>query len=151
VKLVVSNEGAAILSGAALAAVLGIMLGGAMRPQLIFDERPMGPQMFAAGGGQRSTGPFDPGGGYADYGGNIPSYVTGTDAAQAAYVQAPPIAEEQQQVAENEVVNPDPAPSARATHEEERAPIVVYPSEAGGLAHHAEAPPAGDEAPTITG
>ena len=37
-KFVSTNEGAAILSGAALAAVLGIMLGGSMRPQLIFDD-----------------------------------------------------------------------------------------------------------------
>jgi hypothetical protein len=155
VKLVVSNEGAAILSGAALAAVMGIMLGGAMRPKLIFDERPMGPQMFAAGGGPRSTGPFDPGGGYAGYSGNIPSYVTGTDAAQAAYVQAPPIAEEQRQVAQNETVHTSPVPLSRAPYYEDPPPLVVYPSEAGGSTYHAEtsppAPPPADPAPTITG
>jgi hypothetical protein len=152
VKLVVSNEGAAILCGAALAAVAGLMLGGAMRPQLIFDERPTGPQMFASGGGPRSTGPFDPGGAYADYSGNIPSYVTGTDSAQAAYVQAPPIAEEQRQVAQNDAVKPDPVPSARAPYYEDPPPLVVYPSEAGGSTYRAEAPPPeGDEAPTIPG
>jgi len=149
VKLVVSNEGAAILSGAALAAVLGIMLGGAMRPQLIFDGRPMGPQMFAVGGGPRSTGP------YASYSGNIPSYVTGTDYAQAAYVLAPPIAEEQRQVARNDAVKPDPAPISRAPYYENPPPLVVYPSEAGGSAYHADtaapAPPPEDPAPTITG
>jgi len=155
VKLVVSNEGAAILSGAALAAVLGIMLGGAMRPQLIFDGRPMGPQMFAVGGGPRSTGPFDAGGANASYSGNIPSYVTGTDYAQAAYVQAPPIAEEQRQVARNDAVKPDPAPISRAPYYENPPPLVVYPSEAGGSAYHADtaapAPPPEDPAPTITG
>lgn len=149
-KLLFSNEGAAILSGAVLAAVAGTMLGSAMRPQLIFDERPTGPQMFAVGGGPRSTGLVDAGGADASYSGYAPSLVTGAD---DAYAQAPPIAEEHPRVARNETVSPDPVPLSRAPDYEDPPPIVVYPSEAGGSPYRAEAPPplAGDEAPTITG
>ena len=154
-KFVSTNEGAAILSGAALAAVLGIMLGGSMRPQLIFEGRPMGPQMFADGGGPRSTGPFDLRDAYAAYGGKLPSYVTGTDYAQTAYVEEAPIAEEPQRVAHDDTQAPAPPPLTRAAYGEPPAPIIVYPSVSGGTAYDAEtppppAPPEG-EAPVITG
>jgi hypothetical protein len=149
------REQATILSGAAMAAVAGILLGGAMRPQLIFgDDRPMGPQMFAAGGGERSTGPFDPGGSYAAWGGQLPSYVIGTDYAQQAYVEAPPIAEERRQVASNDIEAPEAVASARAAYDEPPLPKVVYPSIAGGASYHDEAPPPPpppDGDPTIPG
>ena len=151
----VSKQGATILSGAALAAVAGIMLGGAMRPQLIFDGRPNGPQMFANGGGPRSTGPFDPGGAYASYSGEIPSYVIGTDYAQAAYVAAPPVEEDHQQLARNDTPPPEPMSPAHATNNEPPPPLVVYPSLAGGRSYDAgtpEPPPTpDDDPPTITG
>ena len=138
-----------------MAAVVGIMLGGSMRPQLIFDGRPMGPQMFADGGGPRSTGPFDLRDAYAAYGGKLPSYVIGTDYAQKAYVEAPPIAEERQQVAHNDVEEPAPIALARAAYDEPPAPIIVYPSMSGGAAYGGETPPPPappeDEPPVITG
>jgi hypothetical protein len=155
VQTAISNQAATILSGAALAAVAGIMLGGAMRPQLIFDGRPNGPQMFANGGGPRSTGPFDPGGSYASYNGNIPVYVIGTDYAQAAYVAAPPVEEDHQQLARNDASPPEPAALTHAAYAEPPAPLVVYPSLAGGRPYEAETPepppPPEDEAPVITG
>lgn len=151
----ISKRGATILSGAALAAVAGIMLGGAMRPQLIFDGRPNGPQMFANGGGPRSSGPFDPGGSYANYSGELPSYVIGTDYAQAAYVAAPPVEEEHQQLASNETPPPEPAALTPATYDEPPAPLVVYPSMAGGRSYDAEnpepPPPPDADPPVITG
>ena len=160
-KFVSTNEGAGILCGAALAAVMGIMLGGSMRPQLIFDGRPMGPQMFANGGGPRSTGPFDLRDAYAAYGGKLPTYVTGTDYAQAAYVEeAPvaeetPIAEEPRQVAHNDAQGSTPITLARAAYAEPPAPIIVYPSVTGGTAYERETPPPPaapeDEPPVITG
>jgi hypothetical protein len=139
-----------ILSGAAVAAVAGILLGGAMQPQLIFDGRPNGPQMFASGGGPRSTGPFEPGGPNASYSGNLPSYVIGTDYAQAAYVAAPPIEEHHRQLVRNDA----PAPESTAGYDEPPAPLVVYPSLAGGRDYDAETPqpsPPDDDPPTITG
>jgi hypothetical protein len=155
VKAFSTNDGAAILSGAALAAVMGILLGGSMRPQLIFDGRPMGPQMFANGGGPRSTGPFDLRDAYAVYGGKLPSYVVGTDYAQTAYVEAPPIAEDQRQVARDDVEEPAPLTTVRAAYDEPLTPIIVYPSMSGGMAYQGEtAPPPAlpdDEPPVITG
>lgn len=154
VKFAISNEGAVALSGAAMAAVMGIMLGGSMQPQLIFDGRPMGPQMFADGGGPRSTGPFDLRDAYAAYGGKLPSYVIGTDYAQTAYVEEAPIAEEPQ-VAHNDVQEPAPIALARAAYDEPPAPIIVYPSMSGGTAYEGETPPPPappeDEPPVITG
>ena len=128
--------------GAALAAVLGIMLGGSMRPQLIFDGRPMGPQMFADGGGARSTGPFDLRDAYAAYGGKLPTYVTGTDYLQAAYVEEPAPVEEPQSAMRDQAEPLPPAPLTRAAYDEPRTPVVIYPSEAGGFTYRAEAPPA---------
>jgi hypothetical protein len=151
----ISKDNATFLSGAALAAVVGIMLGGAMQPQLAFDGRPMGPQMFAAGGGPRSTGPFDSGASYANYGGGIPEYVIGTDYAQAAYIEAPPIAEERRQVARNDAEPPEPASFSHVAYDEPPLPQVTYPSLAGGAAYDDETPapppPPEDEPPTITG
>jgi hypothetical protein len=146
VKFVTATEGAAILSGAALAAVLGVLLGGSMRPQLIFDGRPMGPQIFAEGGGARSTGPFDMRDAYAAYGGKLPTYVTGTDYLQAAYVDEPAVdepaaAEEPQPAAREQTETQPPAPVARAAYGEPRGPVVIYPSEAGGFVYRAAAPP----------
>ena len=152
----ISNQGATILSGAALAAVAGILLGGAMRPQLIFgDDRPSGPQVLANGGGPRSSGPFDPGGSYASYSGNIPEYVIGTDYAQAAYVAAPPIEEGHQKLASNDTPPAEPTTLTHATYDEPPAPLVVYPSLAGGRSYDAETPepppPPDDDPPVITG
>ncbi|MFI4966931.1 MAG: hypothetical protein ACHP9T_16395 [Caulobacterales bacterium] len=69
----------ALLSGAAAAAVAGVMLGAAMQPHLDADGRPAGPQMFANWTGDRSTGPFDPGTTFVSYHGKVPDYVLGTD------------------------------------------------------------------------
>ena len=69
-----------LLSGAAAAAISGVLLGGAMQPHLdAADGRPAGPQMFANWSGVRSTGPFDPGTTFASYQGRVPEYVMGTD------------------------------------------------------------------------
>lgn len=67
------------LPGAGLALAAGILLGGAMQPELYDGDRPSGPQMIADFAGERSTGPFDPGTTFAAYHGRIPDYVLGTD------------------------------------------------------------------------
>ena len=146
----ISRDNATLLAGAAVAAVVGIMLGGAMQPQLAFEGRPMGPQMFAGGGGPRSTGSIDPGGSYATYSPNLPSYVVGTDSAQSAYVAAAPIADEQ--AAGND---PEPPPPDAAAYDEPPLPEVVYPSLAGSAVYDDETPapppPPEDEPLNITG
>lgn len=62
-----------------MAVMAGILMGGAMKPDLGGDERPQGPQLFAGWSGVRSTGPFDDGLGFARYQGDVPDYVIGTD------------------------------------------------------------------------
>jgi hypothetical protein len=139
-----------LLSGAAAAAITGVLLGGAMQPHLdAADGRPAGPQMFANWSGVRSTGPFDPGTTFAGYPGRVPDYVMGTDwkktmawpderaavsasSSEAAQGDAPP--------AEAPVV------LARAAYEELPPAGHTYPSLSGGEPS-AAAPPSAEEAP----
>jgi len=142
------------LSGAALALVTGILLGGAMQPQLIGgDARPSGPQMFADWAGARSTGPFDPGTTFASYHGAIPDYVMGTDwkrrmtwPDERAAVSAP-----REEVRADDLPAPDPLPEhvalTRAAYEEPPAPAHDYPSLGGARPAVIEVPAAApDEA-----
>jgi len=138
-----------LLSGAAAAAVCGMLLGGAMQPHLdTADARPAGPQMFATWNGARSTGPFDPGAAYAGGQGRVPDYVTGTDGkTTAAWPEeraavSPP--------ARDTAGDDDPPPDeaavvTRAAYDEPPAPPQGYPSLGGaaqGPQSEAEAPPA---------
>lgn len=150
-----------VLAGAALATLAGIMLGGAMRPQLIFDGRPLGPQMMATGGGARANGPFDDSAAYASYSASIPDYVTGTDNveptyAQASYVQpAPPARQDREQTARNDEPPQQRAFSYTRTAYDEPRTEIVYPSVYGGSAYEREAPPPPpppeDDEPAIVG
>jgi len=126
------------LAGAALALVTGILLGGAMQPQLVGDDaRPAGPQMFADWAGARSTGPFDPGTTFASYHGNVPDYVMGTDWKRRmtwpddlAAVSAP-----REEVRADDPPAADPVPEhvalTRAAYEEPPPPPHDYPSIGG--------------------
>jgi hypothetical protein len=126
------KSGLAAIAGAALAAVAGTMLGGAMRPQLVFDGRPLGPQIFAPGGGNRATPSFEPGASYASYGDDVPSYVIGTDNIETAEDEAPLVDDWALATAESET-SPSPVPAfAHATYDDPPLPEVVYPSQAGG-------------------
>ena len=78
-KLFFAGDLKIFLAGAGLALVAGLLLGGAMQPQLYEGDRPAGPQMIADFAGERSTGPFDPGTTFAAYHGQTPDYVLGTD------------------------------------------------------------------------
>jgi len=68
-----------LLAGTAVAITAGVLLGGAMRPELAVGDRPAGPQMFASWSGTRSTGPFDPGTTFVSYPNPAPDYLMGTD------------------------------------------------------------------------
>ena len=65
--------------GAGLAAVAGLLMGAAAKPDLGWDDRPAGPQILAAWGGGRSTGPFDDGAAFSNYKGQLPDFVLGSD------------------------------------------------------------------------
>jgi hypothetical protein len=131
-----------------LALVAGISLGAAMQPQLnVGDDRPAGPQMFAAWGGERSTGPFDSGTSFAAYrGGALPDYVIGTDwkrsqtwtGERAATAEPAP---------RGEAAEP-PREPAQVAYQEPPAEPATYPSVAGGVDYGAQAPaPAEDAGP----
>jgi hypothetical protein len=136
-----------LLAGAGLALVAGLLMGSAMKPDLISDDRPIGPQIFAGWSGNRSTGPFDDSGtssaglSYAAYGSEVPDYVTGTDwkvLASATTAAAPPPARDLQD--ESDAAEPlsdryadtgDYAPAAYVAPEPERE--VRFPSMDGGV------------------
>jgi len=130
--------------GAAMALTCGLMLGGAMRPDLTDDGRPSGPQQLSAFGAERATG--------ADaaapvsYAGPVPDYVLGTDwkrmtsaPAEPAAV-SPPAAQRVALQADDETPGDGDAsagawdPQARPVAYDERrpAPLRRYPSEGGG-------------------
>ncbi len=134
-----------ILAGAAVATIAGVMLGGAMRPQLIFDGRPLGPQMMATSGGSRADGPHDNSAAYANYAASIPDYVTGTDYVQAsaprpAAPDRPERPERVQAWRDDAPAPPQPRTYARTAYDEPRTEV-VYPSVYGGAAYEREAPP----------
>jgi hypothetical protein len=123
------------MGGAAVALIAGVLLGGAMQPNLgETRDGPAGPQMFADWAGERSTGPFDPGTTFVNYQGKMPDYIMGTDwkkrmtwPDERAAVSAAP----------REVVSDDaPAPEApavltRVAYEEPVPAPHAYPSLGG--------------------
>ena len=68
------------LAGAGIVVVAGMMLGGALHPNLAGDDRPLGPQMLLGGSAARSDHIGDPGLSMASYPAALPAYVVGTDA-----------------------------------------------------------------------
>jgi hypothetical protein len=133
-----------LIAGTAVALVGGVLLGGAMRPNLSAadDGRPAGPQMFANWHGA-STGPFDPGATFASYGGEVPDYVLGTDWKKAtawpderAVVSAP-----SREIAHNDETPEEPVTLASSDYADPPPPTRDYPSLNG--AHLSESDDAG--------
>jgi hypothetical protein len=153
----------ALLSGAAVAAIAGVMAGAAMQPQLYAGDRPAGPQMFADWAGARSTGPFDPGTTFVSYRGKIPDYVMGTDWKKSmAWPDERAAVSPPESPPEREVATADDAPApdqsatlTRAAYAEAASPAPAYPSMGGAHPSVTEvAPPtgsSGDDAPAVSG
>lgn len=134
-----------LFAGVGVAAVSGLLLGGAMQPDLRGDERPEGPQIFAGWSGARSTGPFDDGMTLAYYEGQVPDYVVGTDWKQAiAWQETPEIVEAAEDYSAFD--EPEPAPeagvyAADASWQAPAAEPPTYPSMSGGVAYGVDLPP----------
>ncbi len=133
--------------GAALALAMGLMLGGAMHPDLAGDDRPGGPQIILGKAAERSTGPFDPRPQMAGYSGQVPDYVLGTDWKRAANWRpptaavAPPLPE---QVRDDD---PQPPPVlARVAYEDEPPHHHRYPTLGDDLPRRAPVGQAVDDA-----
>ncbi|MCR5880980.1 hypothetical protein [Phenylobacterium sp. J367] len=143
------------LLGIGIAAASGLLLGGAMKPDLGAGDRPEGPQIFAGWSGARSTGPFDDGRTLAYVEGQLPDYVVGTDWKTVAWQEGPepvevaPAAE----ASAFDAAAHEPVQYAAARWEEPPPEAPSYPSLSGGVrydhARPAEAapppPPAFDE------
>lgn len=131
-----------LFSGIGLAALAGMLMGAAMKPQLDLNDRPAGPQVFAGWSATRSTGPFDDGPTFAAYGGEIPDYVLGTDMQRAVawdHAEPPPVDDVPVVLAAAAVIEAEPvgpAASTDATTAPEPEPEpVTYPSLAGGVVY----------------
>jgi hypothetical protein len=126
-----------LFSGIAMASVAGLLLGGAMKPDLGYGDRPEGPQLFAGWSGVRGeTGPFDDGASWAAYGGQIPDYVVGTDWRTASTWPKDLVAYEPQDPPnyyEKALAERPQHPVARYEDEPREEP--VYPSMKGGAAY----------------
>jgi hypothetical protein len=124
-----------LFAGVGMAAVAGLLLGGAMKPNLRGDDRPEGPQMFAGWAGVRSTGPFDPGTSFTAYGDKIPDYVIGTDWQASLYAFRDDVAYEPAPPADYRTeIGSEDVPYVEPYQEPPRAEP-LYPSLAGGATY----------------
>jgi hypothetical protein len=132
------------LSGAAIAAVAGVLLGAAAKPDLASDDRPAGPQMLATVGGERGAGPFadDMGASFASYRGKLPDYVLGTDATKAMSLYPSAEAPPPLKVATLDDPPPPELPATPIADDDPPPPAPSYPSIDGGQAAAAEPTPA---------
>lgn len=127
------------LLGVGIAAAMGVLLGGAMRPQLGVGDRPEGPQMFAGWSGTRSTGPFDDGMTLAYSSGPLPDYVTGTDWKQTtSWPQQPQVTRHDPDADYGSAAPTGSEPSAPIQYagshwQEAPAEAPLYPSVSGGV------------------
>lgn len=129
-----------LYAGAGLALTAGLLMGATMKPQLVTDGRPAGPQIFAGWSAEQPTGPFDDGFVYASYSGQIPDYVLGTDLQK---MMALPVAMYEPQQAEEDYYEapayddlPEPAVAERhAVYAVQASERVAIPSLDGGAAY----------------
>lgn len=128
-----------VLLGAAISAAAGLLMGAAARPDLSADERPEGPQIIAEGADAGSTGPFDDSATLANYKGQLPDYVLGTDWKRSlAPLPSLPEPREERLARNDDAALPDvveytrPAYTHPAYDEPPRRPP-AYPSLQGGV------------------
>jgi len=144
-------------AGAAVALTMGVTTGGAMKPQLVTDQRPAGPQILMGELAERSTGPFDDSSvSVASYGSHLPDYVLGTDMQRQVDMAAAEAAEPEpavQPILEHEIPVEEairPIETVRPEEPEALAEPVSYPSIDGGRDFDRDLPvrPADDVAST---
>lgn len=136
-----------LFSGVAIAAAAGLLLGGALYPNL--DVAGLkAPQILTGGGGPRSTSQASDAG-IGAYNGRVPDYVIGTDALKPQYQILA-----YQEAAEPERANTgepgeamayEPPAEIRATRwQDQPREAALYPSERGNTAYEADLPPPPD-------
>jgi hypothetical protein len=131
------------------------MVGGAMQPHLDdADARPAGPQMLVAWSAERDPGPADPAVNFANYQGNMPDYVMGTDWKKA--MTSPPqriaVSSSSGEDALTDDVAAEPAVAlTRTAFDEPAAPAHAYPSMVGDHPSVIEVPAGEAETPDGAG
>jgi len=129
-----------LIRGVGLAAVAGLLMGAALRPDLN-DHEIGGPQQLIGGGGPRQVAEIqDPG--VAGYAGAVPDYVVGTDYLRA---REPVMVAARTETPEPQVPvydSPDDLPLrvTHATWRDEPRPPPRYPSEAGNEVYDSDLP-----------
>lgn len=140
-----------VLGGVAIAAVSGMLMGAAFRPELNAGGL-IAPQTLLAGGGARSEpqAAIDPG--LARYGDHVPDYVVGVDwlrqqqppvmAPEHDAPEAPPEVEAEATVytSQDQLPRRAGAGAESAWREPMRAPV-SYPSNDGGVVYETDLPP----------
>ena len=137
--LLQSRAARTTLTGVAVAATCGVLLGAALHPDLERD-RILAPQTLIAGGGQRSTAASDDNAGLARYGDHVPDYVIGTDWVRPPVSTQLPVSEPQAAVIYASRAQLPERVIAQPHWSEERTEPVVYPSSAGGVVYEADLP-----------
>jgi hypothetical protein len=140
-----------LFSGVAVAAAVGLLMGGVMYPKLNLDKIE-GPQILLGGGGARSTAEASYAG-IGAYNGRIPDYVIGTDALKPPQYEVMAYQERAAPERANtgeaaDVMAYEQPAEIRATRwEDEPREAPLYPSEHGNTAYETDLP-APPEPPT---
>lgn len=142
--LILNRDLKTLLGGVSIAAMAGLLMGGAMYPNLNLDGL-KGPQILLRGGGPRGHA-RPSGGGIGVYGGRVPDYVIGTDSLKPpqdpamAYKEDAPYAEPDTGEA-GDVLAYEAATEAQPAQwrDEPREPV-RYPSQAGNTAYEIDLP-----------
>ena len=140
--LITNDDLKTLMQGASAVALGGLLLGGAMHPNLDFGSRPLGPQMLMGGGSRGTSYASDPGVGV--YAGATPEYVIGTDWTRPKTPQYVQYAEAQTgdsgdvlAYAEDDAA---PAQVTRAVWRDAPQEATAYPSERGNAYYEANLP-----------
>lgn len=135
--------------GVAVAAMAGLMLGGAMKPTLRDGSDPEGPQMVGPRSGERVEY-VDNRSSFTAYRYGIPDWVIGTDWLARAYPEPAPVAEEPEPASYEVAAWEPPEPQAAAYSEPEPEPEPVepsFPSMGGDILQGVAAPSPGEPPP----
>jgi len=156
--LILNEDLKTLLQGVAGVAAVGLLMGAVAHPNLREGDKPEGPQILLAGGGERGVQTVsDPGVGA--YGARLPEYVIGTDAtrprAEPAWWASDPEPQEEDTGPAVVFTGDDDPAQVQVTHaawRDEPRPEPEYPSARGGATYEANLPgpppppPEGDDA-----
>lgn len=154
--LILNRDLKTLFSGVAVAAVSGLLMGGALYPDLDQDKVE-GPQILMTGGGPRGE-PMLSDAGVGGYAGRVPDYVVGTDSLKPPQYQVLAYQDraEPQQADTGEtgdvMAYEAPIQAQPASWRDEPRDAPRYPSQAGNVAYETDLPappepPALDEEP----